>query len=114
VLIGRTWRFHRSAGIVRARVVAVATAMATQKSGSSRLYLPTFAWDGPDGPILASVRGGSSAYNFPVGTEIDILVNPGFPGRAAIKGEWPYFFGAIFLAMGMIFAAVGVAALLSI
>ncbi len=103
----RSQRFTRGATSVVGTVVAVARGSSTTSSGTTAVYSPTFVYQTPDGVAQASVTGASSAYGFPIGSEVEILINPEFPGVARIKAGWPYLLGTIFLVVGVVFAIVG-------
>ncbi|MFZ1481854.1 MAG: DUF3592 domain-containing protein [Paracoccaceae bacterium] len=109
-VIWRAGRFARGATPVRAIVVSQGRRVTTDESGSAVVYSPTFAYRDAKGLAQASVTGASSGWGFDLGTEVEILVNPAFPGVGRIKSEWPYFFGAIFLVVGIVFGVAGYAA----
>lgn len=114
LILWKTRRFTAGARHHTGRVVSVGQAFSNSRNGGGRVYQPTFAYPGPDGPRTATPRGASSGWNFPIGSEVEILVHPDRPDLARVKGGWPGLLGAVFLIVGLVFLAAGHLALSSL
>ena len=111
----RTRRFLRGTRKVAGRVVTVGRGYSRNRGGGGGwVYRPTFAYEGPGGTVLTSTADASSTWNFPPGSEVEILVNPADPGRAMVAGGFQNLGAVVLIAMGLVFLAAGVAAALAI
>ena len=116
-LMIRAHRFMKDARRATGRVVAVhqSTSYRSSNSGGGRrvtTYQPVFAYTAPDGSAHeARTAIYSTSYNFPVGSEHEILCNPATPDTVRMPGFWVYGFGGLFAAIGLVFGIVGIFAM---
>lgn len=117
-LVWSARRFMRRAIRTRGRVLHVTSRVSTSTSNgntsTSVTYQPKFEYTDADGRTQqAQTFLSSSSYNFAIGSEHDILIDPQ-GGSVRMPGFWVYGFGAIFAAFGLIFAVVGIVVFLII
>lgn len=112
------WSAHRFMGrAVRTTgtVLEVSRHVSTRTSnGSTRTsvtYKPLFEYTDPDGRTQrAETFLSSSSYNFTIGSDHEILIDPD-GGSVRMPGFWVYGFGGIFGGIGLVFAIAGIFAL---
>ncbi|MEM6622213.1 MAG: DUF3592 domain-containing protein [Pseudomonadota bacterium] len=103
-LLWRARRFMQVAQRVTGTVIRVGVHRSTG-SNSGPTYKPVFEFHDPNGyRHEAETFLSASSYNFPIGQQREILVDPSEPTKCRIPGFWVYGFGAIFLVGGLIFA----------
>lgn len=115
-LVWSAHQFMSRAVKVRGTVVNVRTKMSTSSSSNSNRpvtsYQPEFEYVDAGGN---KVRGAtflfSTSYNFPVGTEKEILADPENPDKVRMPGAMIYGFGAILAGVGLVFGIVGIFAI---
>lgn len=112
------WSAHKFMGrAVKAKgtVLTVSRHVSTRTSnGGSRrsvTYKPTFEYTDPAGQTRrAETFLSSSGYNFEIGSQHEILIDPN-GGSVRMPGFWVYGFGALFAVIGLAFAIAGIFAL---
>lgn len=97
-------------------VTGVHQSTSTSGSGSDRrlvtTYKPVFEYEDRSGQTQkAETFIYSTSYNFGVGEQREILVNPDRPDKVKMPGLMIYGFGAIFVSIGLVFGIVGLFAM---
>lgn len=113
-LLYSSYTFQLTAVSAKATVLSVETFRERKRNTDgdwedSVTHQPTLRYTGSDGverDVVPTMK--SSTYNFPVGTELDIYIDPSAPDTVRINdfmSNWG--FGGIFLAFGLLFATIG-------
>lgn len=115
-LIWQAYQFMGNVSRTMGTVKAVHQSTSTSGSGSDRrvvtTYKPVFEYQDASGLTQQGETFlHSTSYNFAVGEQREILVNPDFPGKVRMPGLMIYGFGALFVAIGLIFGIVGIFAM---
>ena len=110
------YSFMKSAVRTTGRVTNVHQQTSTSSSGNSNrvvtTYKPVFEYvDKAGNTQSAETFLYSTSYNFDIGSQHEILINPEMPELARMPGIMVYGFGVLFLALGVIFGVVGIFAL---
>ena len=111
------WSAHQFMGRAQrtiGRVLHVTRQVSTSSdNGTSVSYKPTFEYvDEAGNTRQGETFLASSSYNFDVGTEREILLDPK-TGQIRMPGWLIYGFGAIFAGIGLLFGIVGIFAIIA-
>lgn len=116
-LLFSAWRFLGGAERRHGRVVelhrSTSFRQSSQRTMSSQTvtsYKPVFEYEDDSGTARAETPTFSTRQNFPVGTEMDILVNRASPGVARLPGAGNYALGGALFGIGLVFGIVGLLA----
>ena len=110
--------FMKGATKTTGTVLSVRRSTSTSGSGADRRtsisYKPTFEYvDGAGRTQRAETFLSSSGYNYRIGEQREILVNPDTPEKVRMPGFMIYGFGAIFASIGVLFGILGIFAMLN-
>ena len=111
-----TWKFLAAAEKRTGKVVEVHKSISINRSprrGRSGpaviTYRPVFEYPGEGGAFeRAETATYSTRFDFAVGSEHEILINPAAPGKAWMPGAGNYLIGAVLLGIGLIFGILGI------
>ena len=110
----KTRRFMRNAYRVMGTVVDVKQTTDFNEQTKTVTYHPTFSFETKDGVThSASTATASTAMNYAIGSQRQILVNPDMLDQVRMPGLWVWGLSVIITFFGLVFGAFGLFFLLT-